>query len=67
MNAPDDMLFETFLVTSDNKWGYRDIEHIKEVPGFAPEDRVEDFRNATNKPVTKRTPTGGYWVKNQGL
>jgi len=67
MNAPDDMLFETFLVTSDNKWSYRDIEHFKEVLGFAPEDRVEDFRNVTNKPVTKRTPTGGYWVKNQGL
>ena len=55
------------MVTSDNKWGYRDIEHFKEVLGFAPEDRVEDFRNTTNKPVTKRTPTGGYWVKNQGL
>ncbi|MBR62185.1 MAG: hypothetical protein CL904_05990 [Dehalococcoidia bacterium] len=67
MNAPDDMLFETFLVTSDNKWGYRDIEHFRQVLGFTPEDRAEDFRNNTNQPVNKRTPTGGYWVKNQGL
>jgi len=67
MNAPDDILFETFLVTSENKWSYRDIEHFKETLRFAPEDRVEDFRNTANKPVTKRTPTGGYWVNNQGL
>ena len=67
MNAPDDILFETFLVTSENKWSYRDIEHFKETLGFAPEDGVEDFRNTANKPVTKRTPTGGYWVNNQGL
>ena len=67
MNAPAAMLFETFLVTSENKWGYRDIEHFKESLGFAPEDSAEDFRNIKSVPKAKRTPTGGYWVRNQGL
>jgi nucleoside-diphosphate-sugar epimerase len=42
--APDSLRFDVFFVTSDNKWGYRDIEHARAVVGFTPEDRAEDHR-----------------------
>jgi nucleoside-diphosphate-sugar epimerase len=42
--APDRLRFDVFFVTSDNKWGYRDIEHARAVVGFIPEDRAEDHR-----------------------
>jgi nucleoside-diphosphate-sugar epimerase len=42
--APDSLRFDVFFVTSDNKWGYRDIEHARAVVGYAPEDRAEDHR-----------------------
>ena len=42
--APQSLRFDVFFVTSDNKWGYRDIEHARAVVGYAPEDRAEDHR-----------------------
>jgi nucleoside-diphosphate-sugar epimerase len=42
--APASLRFDVFFVTSDNKWGYRDIEHARAVVGYAPEDRAEDHR-----------------------
>jgi nucleoside-diphosphate-sugar epimerase len=42
--APDRLRFDVFFVTSDNKWGYRDLEHARAVVGYAPEDRAEDHR-----------------------
>jgi len=43
--APDDGLrFDVFFITSENKWGYRDIEHARAVLGYVPEDRAEDHR-----------------------
>jgi len=42
--APARLRFDVFFVTSDNKWGYRDIEHARAVVGFTPEDRAEDHR-----------------------
>jgi hypothetical protein len=35
-----------FFVTSDNAWGYRDIEHARAMVGFVPEDRAEDHRGS---------------------
>ena len=61
LNAPDDIRFDTFMVTSDNKWGYRDISHFREVLGYEPEDSVEDFRDGKGTSPVKRTPKGGYW------
>src|SRR5437016_3399063 len=29
---------------SDNRWGYRDLEHARTVLGFEPRDRAEDYR-----------------------
>jgi len=44
--APDNLRFDVFFVTSDNKWGYRDIEHARAMVGFVPEDRAEDHRGS---------------------
>jgi len=42
--APDSLRFDVFFITSENKWGYRDIEHARAVLGYVPEDRAEDYR-----------------------
>ena len=42
--APLDVPFDTFFVNSDNKWGYRDLEHARQTVGFVPADRAEDYR-----------------------
>lgn len=42
--APSDLRFDVFFVTSENKWGYRDLEHTRAVLGYVPEDRAEDYR-----------------------
>lgn len=42
--APASLRFGVFFVTSDNRWGYRDLEHPRAVLGFRPEDRAEDWR-----------------------
>ena len=44
--APDHVRFDVFFVTSDNKWGYRDLEHARAVVGFVPEDSAEDHRGS---------------------
>ncbi|MSP14635.1 MAG: NAD(P)-dependent oxidoreductase [Chloroflexi bacterium] len=42
--APESVRFDIFFAVSDNKWGYRDIEHTREVIDFEPQDRAEDYR-----------------------
>jgi hypothetical protein len=42
--APPDLRFDTFFITSENKYGYRDLKHARQLIGFAPEDRAEDHR-----------------------
>jgi uronate dehydrogenase len=42
--APDDVRFGVFFITSQNRWGYRDIGHARAVLGYVPEDRAEDYR-----------------------
>ncbi len=42
--APLDLSFDTFFVNSNNKWGYRDLEHARQKVGFVPADRAEDYR-----------------------
>ena len=36
--------FTTFFVTSNNKWGYRDLTHAHETVGFKPMDSAEAHR-----------------------
>jgi uronate dehydrogenase len=47
--APDSLRFDVFFITSENKWGYRDIEHARAVLGYVPEDRAEDYRRADTR------------------
>jgi nucleoside-diphosphate-sugar epimerase len=42
--APPTVRFEVFFVTSSNRWGYRDLTHAREVLGWEPLDRAEDYR-----------------------
>ena len=44
LDAPDDLMFDIFYSGSDNLWGVRDISHARDVIGYQPEDRAEDFR-----------------------
>ncbi len=45
LRAPVELRFDTFFVVSNNKWGYRDLTHPREVLGFVPQDAAEDFRD----------------------
>jgi nucleoside-diphosphate-sugar epimerase len=44
IDAPGSLKFDTFFVISDNKWGYRDISHAREVLNYRPQDNAEAFR-----------------------
>ena len=44
IEAPDDLKYGVFFATSRNKWGYRDLEHSRQVLGFDPQDSAESFR-----------------------
>jgi nucleoside-diphosphate-sugar epimerase len=44
IQAPDTLKYDIFFVTSNNRWGYRDLSHAREVVGFAPQDAAEDYR-----------------------
>jgi hypothetical protein len=44
ITAPPELKFDIFYAVSNNKWGYRDLEHARAVLGFEPRDRAEDYR-----------------------
>jgi nucleoside-diphosphate-sugar epimerase len=44
LDAPDSVRFDVFFVVSDNRWGYRDVAHARDVLGWSPLDRAEDYR-----------------------
>ena len=44
ISAPDALRYDIYFVLSDNKWSYRDLEHPRQVLGFEPQDRAEDYR-----------------------
>jgi len=44
IEAPDGLKHGIFLATSNTKWGFRDMEHTREVLGFVPHDSAEAFR-----------------------
>jgi nucleoside-diphosphate-sugar epimerase len=44
ITAPATLRFDIFYAVSDNRWGYRDLEHARAVLGFEPLDRAEDHR-----------------------
>lgn len=42
VNAPDSLRFDVFFGQSDNRYNFVDIEHARQVLGYAPLDRAED-------------------------
>lgn len=44
LDAPDRLRFAIVYATSENRWGYRDLTHARDLLGFAPEDHAEDHR-----------------------
>jgi hypothetical protein len=44
IDAFDDLKYDIFLVTSNNKWSYRDISHARDVLGYVPQDSADDYR-----------------------
>jgi nucleoside-diphosphate-sugar epimerase len=44
IEAPDSLRFDIFYVLSNNRWGYRDLEHARQVLGFVPQDAAEEHR-----------------------
>jgi nucleoside-diphosphate-sugar epimerase len=44
IDAPDSLRFDVFYVLSANRWGYRDLEHARQVLGFVPQDAAEEHR-----------------------
>jgi nucleoside-diphosphate-sugar epimerase len=44
IEAPPDLRYGVFFVTSRNKWSYRDLEHTRAALGFEPQDAAEDYR-----------------------
>jgi nucleoside-diphosphate-sugar epimerase len=44
IQAPAELKYDIFFVTSANQWGYRDLSHAREVVGYEPQDRAEDHR-----------------------
>ena len=41
IEAPGDLKYDIFFATSKNRYGYRDLEHSREVLGFMPQDTDE--------------------------
>jgi nucleoside-diphosphate-sugar epimerase len=44
IEAPDSLRFDIFYALSNNRWGYRDLEHSRQVLGFVPQDAAEEHR-----------------------
>ena len=44
IDAPDELSYEIFYALSDNRWGFRDLEHAQRLVGFHPQDHAEDYR-----------------------
>jgi len=47
VDAPETLKFDIFYAVSNNKWSYRDMEHAREVLGFAPQDSADRFQSSS--------------------
>lgn len=41
IDAPDDLMYDIFMATSNNKYGYRDLTHARDVIGYVPKDSAD--------------------------
>ena len=47
IDAPDSVKYDIFFAVSNNRWGYRDISHSRDVLGYEPQDSAEDHNIQT--------------------
>jgi nucleoside-diphosphate-sugar epimerase len=47
ISAPESLRYDIFFANSQNKWGYRDLEHPRRVLGYVPQDAAESYRKTT--------------------
>ena len=45
VDADESVRYDIVFVQSDNRWGYRDLSHTREVIGFTPQDSADDRRS----------------------
>ena len=43
IEAPDDLKYDIFFATSNKRWGFRDLEHPREVIGYVAQDSADVF------------------------
>ena len=43
IDAPDDLMYDVFLATSNNRYSYRDLAHARDVLGYEPKDSADAF------------------------
>ena len=43
IDAPDDLMYDVFLATSNNRYGYRDLTHARDVLGYEPKDSADTY------------------------
>jgi hypothetical protein len=43
VDAPETLRYDVFYGLSNNRYGWVDISHAREVLGYSPQDRAEDF------------------------
>ena len=43
IDAPESVRFDVFYAVSNNKGRWMDIDHAREVIGYMPQDRAEDY------------------------
>ena len=44
LEAPESVRYDIFYAVSNNKWGFRDIQHARDVLGYDPQDDAGDYR-----------------------
>jgi nucleoside-diphosphate-sugar epimerase len=44
IDAPPSIRYDVLFITSDNRWGYRDLTRSREILGYVPGDHAEDHR-----------------------
>ena len=56
------LLHDIFFATSNNRWGYRDLEHPRQVLGYEPLDSADAFRS---RPSLR--PASEYFTRHSEL
>ena len=59
VDADDSVRYDIVFVQSDNRWGYRDLSHTRDVIGFEPRDSADDSLELTVGKLRRAVPFTG--------